>query len=127
MKKIFCAAGLILGVLIIAMGYKFGHDFEERFHGTSTTSYSFGADYYTEQYAATKHAADNINSLGDYYQEVTEFGIKSISGFVMAFGGVVVCYFGCGLFDTLKTKKETASVVVKNETTKDISEELPEI
>ena len=75
--------------------------------GTSTKDYAFGADFYTEQYTATKHASDNIIELGEYMSDAMKSQMEVFGGFAMAFGiivaligGVITCYFGCKMYGT---------------------------
>ena len=54
-KRIFDVIGIIAGILIIVYGVKLS---DNGYYGTLTSDAIFGADFYTEQYAATKHAAE---------------------------------------------------------------------
>ncbi len=89
MRKTFSTVGMILGIVIVVMGLYLAFGFSSSYNGTSTSSYSFGADYYTEQYQATENAADNIMALGEYQEKLVDFSFKIIGLIVSAFGGVI--------------------------------------
>ena len=95
MKKMFRTVGMILGIVVVVLGLYLAFGFGESYHGSSTYSYSFGADYYTEQYQATENAADNILALGEYIDSLVSFGLKVTGLIIAAFGGIITCYFGC--------------------------------
>ena len=130
MKKNSSIAGIILGIVIIALGFylAFGYD-GYPFSGTRTMGYTFGADYYTEQYAATENAANNVLELGKYFQGITEFILATVGLIVAAFGGVISCYFGCKLADIKNppVAAPTAPITVKEETPEEVAEELPDL
>ena len=95
MKKTFRTVGMVLGIVVVVLGLYLAFSFGESYHGSSTYSYSFGADYYTEQYQATENAADNILALGEYIDSLASFGLKVTGLIIAAFGGIITCYFGC--------------------------------
>ena len=95
MRKTFRTVGMVLGIVVVVLGLYLAFGFGESYRGSSTYSYSFGADYYTEQYQATENAADNILALGEYIDSLASFGLKVTGLIIAAFGGIVTCYFGC--------------------------------
>ena len=95
MKKMFRAVGMILGIVVVVLGLYLAFGFGESYHGSSTYSYSFGADYYTEQYQATENAADNILAIGEYIDSLVSFVLKAAGLIIAAFGGIITSYFGC--------------------------------
>ena len=83
MKKetIFNLVGIILGIAIIIAGIFIIKNPAETWSTSSVDSYRFGADFYTEQYAAT--TARNIDSLGEK--------LAQYAGLAFIFSGALVC------------------------------------
>ncbi len=107
-KRIFDVIGIIAGILIIVYGVKLS---DNGYYGTLTSDARFGADFYTEQYAATKHAADNINSVGQLIDKICD-SMKSLS---VVFGIAVVAYFGdrfCDVDTVVQEKKSSDSEMI---------------
>lgn len=104
-EKTFNLIGLILGIAIIIVGIYF--------LAAPAASYmvsycAFGADFYTEQYAATRAAANNLHELGGM--------LAQYAGFAFIFAGAIVSLeYG---------KKYLCSNVEPEKTEKD---ELPEL
>lgn len=79
-EKILNLIGIVLGIAIIIAGISIMKNPAETWSTSSVDSCRFGADFYTEQYAATRAAAHNaattarnIDSLGEkiaQYEEV---------------------------------------------------------
>jgi hypothetical protein len=129
MKKFFSVVGIVLGIVIIILGLylAFGHK-SFKYTGAETLGYVFGADFYTEEYSATENAADNILALGNYLAEVTKFILFVIGLLFSAFGGVIVCHFGCKLSNAKNNQKNPAvSGTIEPEALIETSEELPEL
>lgn len=97
MKKKFSIFGIFLGLVVAFIGLCLILGFKENYHGSTTLSYSFGADFYTEEYNATENAANNIEELGYYFENVIKFVLKVMGFLVIALGGVIICYFSCKL------------------------------
>lgn len=98
MKKIFCICGIIVGIVMIIFGinaatFSGGMSFE------FPEGYTFGADYYTEQYGATRAAAINVAYLGRFTQEAMIFGISFMGKALAVIGAAVICFFGYKLGD----------------------------
>lgn len=116
MKKKFSIAGIVVGVLIILLGLYLAFGYSDYvFNGSSTYSYTFGADYYTEQYAATENAADNILALGNYLRYVIDFLFVAVGLLFSAMGGAVVCYFGCKLADVNEAVTASPAAEIQQE------------
>lgn len=89
-EKTFNLIGIILGIAIIIAGISIMKNPAETWSTSSVDSYRFGADFYTEQYAATRAAAHNaaatarnIDSLGEKLAQYT--------GLAFIFSGALVC------------------------------------
>lgn len=84
---VFLVLGMLLSVVIIYSGVKL---LGVSFHGESLSRITFGGDYYTEQYAATKAAVSDLNSLGALIVE----SLNILGIFNIGFGGTLFSYFG---------------------------------
>lgn len=89
-EKMFNLIGIILGIAIIIAGISIMKNPAETWSTSSVDSYRFGADFYTEQYAATRAAAHNaaatarnIDSLGEK--------LAQYAGLAFIFSGALVC------------------------------------
>ena len=90
MKKIACILGILLSVALAVLGLSImnggipelsggtltydgsmsSFSTSSAFSGLTVSSTSFGADFYTYSYKATRAAANNIESLGEYIDDV---------------------------------------------------------
>lgn len=89
-EKTFNLIGIVLGIAIIIAGISIMKNPAETWSTSSVDSYRFGADFYTEQYAATRAAAHNaattarnIDSLGEK--------LAQYAGLAFIFSGALVC------------------------------------
>ena len=100
MKKAFSIIGLISGIAIICLGLYIAFSLSNSYNGDTAEYASFGADFYTYEYKATKIAASNVKSLGEYLEKIV-----SIAGYFIAVMGVATsCYFGCKLGEKQETQ-----------------------
>ena len=111
MKKNFCIIGMAMGAIIVVLGlyYAFGYN-GYTFSGSSSASYTFGADYYTEEYTATRNAANNVLGLGANYRDAMKFTFRTIGFVISALGGVIICFFGYKLEEAKKHKTGPAAM-----------------
>ena len=109
MKKIFCIVGIIVGVVMIIMGFSV-HGIQDVPNYYTPEAFSFGADYYTDQYEATRDTALNVAYLGYDIQDYFNYGIATLGKFFGLLGAVVVCFFGYKLGGALEESKVTAAV-----------------
>lgn len=114
MKKKFSLIGMIVGVAIIVLGIVV---LSLDIGGGYLESTSFGGDFYTYSYRATRTAANNVGDL------ISAFKI-GVGFLLISIGATDICVFGCKMAEA----KESASpVTVKAETAEDIASELPEL
>ncbi len=109
MKKIFCIVGIIVGVVMIIMGFSV-HGIQDVPNYYTPEAFSFGADYYTDQYEATRDTALNVAYLGYDIQDYFNYGIATLGKFFAMLGAVVVCFFGYKLGGALEESKSAAAV-----------------
>ena len=89
MKKIFCVIGIIVGMIIIILGFVvLGLDTGSSY----ISSAEFGADFYTYCYKAIKIAADNVISMAKIVN-------RGIAFLLIAIGATDICIFGYKLVD----------------------------
>lgn len=86
MKKtkygIFPIIGIIAGAIVIILGLSL-------LNSGDTASYaSFGGDFYSYSYKATRYAANNLSVI-----------INALAYLLIAFGLFDIAYFGCKLMD----------------------------
>ena len=105
MKRFFCIAGIGVGVALIIVGIYMMTGVGEGFFYSKTEDYKFGADFYTEQYAATRNASDNIVAVGKLISRTFETGMQVMGGVVLIFGMGIICYFGCIITENKESAK----------------------
>lgn len=106
-KKNFSIIGMILGAAIIAFAVimLFTHDIHP--DATYLSKLTFGGDYYTEQYNATRVAAAELEQIGWNMRNLFEYSCFLLMGF----GGLIVCYFGVKLGEATSTQSKTATAL----------------
>mgnify|MGYP007122620712 CR=1 FL=1 len=89
-EKMFNLIGIILGIAIIIAGISIMKNPAETWATHSVDSYRFGADFYTEQYAATRAAAQNAATTA---RNIDSLGGKlaQYAGLAFIFSGALVC------------------------------------
>ena len=89
-RAIFNVLSLIVGIAMIIVGVNFNSNPASEGVTYSPSSYTFGADYYTEQYGATRIVANNISAtvrtIGNLSVELAHY-----VGFTFIFAGILVC------------------------------------
>ena len=79
---LFPILGILFGIGIIVLGFNLGGS------GDTASYASFGADFYSYSYKATRYAANNLAIL-----------IDAIAYLIIALGLFDIAYFGCKLMD----------------------------
>lgn len=103
-KKIAPIIGIIVGVVIIVIGFSL----QDTYNYSIGKSIEFGADFYTEMYAVTKDVGRAINSaINDL--------ICAISWLIISLGAIDICFFTYQLvmFND-KSKKPEADNLLSN-------------
>ena len=123
-KQIWNLMGLILGVLLIITGIVFATNPPDS-HSTDTAEYaSFGADFYTYQYKATRNAASNAAATAYNVRELGEAEAKYVGFLFIAAGALTVVSYGKKYFTELP--EVPAPVVPENITYDPSLPDLPE-
>ena len=89
-RTIFNVLSLIVGIAMIIVGTNFNSDPASVCVTSSPSSYTFGADYYTEQYGATRIVANNISATVRTIGNLSE-KLANYVGFAFIFAGILVC------------------------------------
>lgn len=121
-EKMFNLIGIILGIAIIIAGISIMKNPAETWSTSSVNSYQFGADFYTEQYAATRAAAHNaaatarnIDSLGEK--------LAQYAGLAFIFSGALVCVIYGKNFVCCNASPVEQSEAVETKPTEETAEE----
>ncbi len=129
MKKFACILGIILSVALIALGaytmlegltgVQLGDKTlkltSPNFSGDTASSSSFGADFYTYSYRATRYAANNVDELGDYLQEVVDTGMGTAM-IVAGLFGLLLSFYGIGVANDSRKKMALLRQLVGKQT-----------
>lgn len=89
-EKMFNLIGIILGIAIIIAGISIMKNPAETWSTSSVDSCRFGADFYTEQYAATRAAAHNASTTARNIESLGE-KLAQYAGLAFIFSGALVC------------------------------------
>ncbi|MBR3763730.1 MAG: hypothetical protein IKK57_04160 [Clostridia bacterium] len=106
MKKFASIMGIVLSVVLIALGVlnmlegftylnssgAIRHAF---FGGNTADNTSFGGDFYTYSYRATRYAANNVHALGEYVETVVE-GASGLGLILLGLAGLALSLYGLG-------------------------------
>ena len=127
-KRVFSILGIIAGLALIILGLYVWYEFSTRFSYSLVTAEltSFGGDYYTYEYKATRLVGMHLADIW--------FGIQNflkICGFVIAgFGLAFTCLFGCKLGETFNKSNnnhtsESRSVFIESKSVSDENKPNP--
>lgn len=115
MKKFASILGLILSIVLIALGVynmlegftyvNSGFEFASaNYSGDTASNSSFGADFYTYSYRATRYAANNVNALGNYLEKVIN-GASGLGVVIAGLFSLLLSLYGLGA--ACESKKQT--------------------
>jgi len=106
-EETFNIMGVIVGIIIIVAGCYVILNPAETYSTSPLNSYTFGADFYTEQYAATKTAAGNAAVAANNLRELGG-KLALYYGMTFVFSGILVCLsYGKKLACSNEKEKET--------------------
>lgn len=113
MKALAAKLGWVLSVVMVVMGILvMTGALDSLDYNGSTASYTtFGADFYTYSYRATRYAANNVDELGELVQQV--------SGLAMIFAGAagaLISMYGLGAAKESEQKKELLQALLEKKT-----------
>ena len=123
-EKTWAVIGLLLGIIVVVVGVVFMATPAAEY-GTNTPEYaSFGADYYTYQYDATRDAAINIAVVAENLRAMSaKLALYAGFGFVVA--GLLLCmHYGQKL--ALAGKNKDAVMEAGSEPVPEFDEVLPQ-
>lgn len=129
MKKLACFLGLILSIALIALGLytmtnglvgvEVDDNFDliqPNFSGDTASSTSFGADFYTYSYRATRYAANNVDALGDYLEQVVNVGAGTALCVTGLFG-LLLSLYGFGAASASKKQLKLLKQIANKQIT----------
>lgn len=93
-QKYWNLAGFILGIAVIIVGICFIFTPAEHYSTTSVEDTSFGGDFYTYEYAATRAAARNAAITANNIRELSAKLALYNGTFLIALGVLMVLYYG---------------------------------
>lgn len=105
MKKTLNTVGVLVGIVVMILGVYILFTPAEHFYTDSAKSYKFGADYYTEQYEATRIAAQNTAVTANNIREIGN-KLAQYAGFAFIAAGAIIT------IEYLKKMNEKDEVVV---------------
>ena len=117
-EKYWNLAGVVLGLVVIIMGIVFMFTPADSYSTRSADDVSFGADYYTYQYEATRYAVSNT--------AITANNIRELGGKIALYAGFG--FIVCGALIMLSYGKKLALCMVpetKAEIPAAAEEEIP--
>ena len=88
-EKFWNMAGAIFGVIVLLVGIIFMCTPADTYHTNSADSATFGADYYTYQYEATKIVAGNTAVTANNLRELGE-KLATYAGFGFVVAGILI-------------------------------------
>lgn len=103
-----CIFGIVIGLLIVAAGLYLAFGFSGSYIGNDSGTAEFGADFYTNQYKATRNAATNVENLGLFTRDVAQFGFRAGGLVVAGLGLAISCLFAVKL-EEAKHREELAA------------------
>lgn len=126
-ERNFNLIGIILGIAIIIVGITIMKNPADTRSTFSVDSYRFGADFYTEQYAATRTAAINAaataGNVGNLGEKLAQY-----AGLAFIFSGALVCltygknYVCCNSAPVEQTEADEAAAAEENAAEADVSQ-----
>lgn len=109
-KKSWDMIGIILGIVILILGIVFMVSPPDTYKTNSADSASFGGDYYTYQYEATKIVAGNTAVTANNLREMGETQAKQFGVLLMVIGALTFVNYGKKYFTENVTEAVPAAV-----------------
>ena len=93
-KRTWDLIGVILGIVILIAGIAFMKSPPESYSTTSTDYATFGGDFYTYEYKATRAAASNAAVTANNIRELGATMAKCFGFLFVAIGSLTTVYYG---------------------------------
>ena len=97
-KKTWDILGILLGLSILLVGIVFMVTPPESYRANSVDDISFGADYYTEQYNATRVTVNNTAVTANNLREIGQALAHYVGFFFIALGILTMLHYGKSYF-----------------------------
>ena len=111
MRKLASLIGIALSAVAILLGILILTGAILNFNGNTASYTTFGADFYTYSYRATRYAANNVDALGEFAQGAL--------GLVMLFAGaagVLLSLYGLGAAQESEQKRTLLMALIQKQT-----------
>ena len=111
MRKMAAIIGLVVSGVIALLGVLVLTGAILNFDGDTPSYTTFGADFYTYSYRATRYAANNVDALGEFAQGAL--------GLVMLFAGaagVLLSLYGLGAAQESEQKRTLLMALIQKQT-----------
>ena len=92
-SAILCLLAVVTGLAMLITGIVFLSGFGSYYSTDSITSTSFGADFYTYEFRATRIAAQNAAATAHYVRDMAQL-VARCAGAALIFGGILVILAG---------------------------------
>lgn len=107
--------GCILGVVILLVGVVFCVTPPDSYNTTSTDYATFGADYYTYQYDATRAVASNAAVTANNLREIGRAQARYVGVLLMVIGALIVVCYGKKYFTYVPNEVQTETNVCSDD------------
>lgn len=107
--------GCILGVVILLVGVVFCVTPPDSYNTTSTDYATFGADYYTYQYDATRAVASNAAVTANNLREIGHAQARYVGVLLMVIGALTVVCYGKKYFTYVPNEVQTETNVCSDD------------
>ena len=107
-RMTYSLIGLITGIITIVVGVVFLVNPPDFSTTKSVDRLTFGADFYTEEYSATKVAGDNVAVVADNLEIIAKTNAKYAGTFFIVSGFVLFLLYGEKI-DNIRTEYKSES------------------
>jgi hypothetical protein len=112
-KKLWNWFGMAIGIAFVIAGIIFAKNPPESYSTWNPDYATFGGDFYTYEYDATRTAALNAGTIASNIRELGEFLAKAIGTAMISVGALVIVHYGKENF--AKEKTETGETEATSE------------
>ena len=119
-SNIYTIVGILIGVATIILGIVFCATPIKGYHTDSVNSARFGADYYTEQYSATRAVVSNTSITAGNIRDLGKKHAMYAGSFFIIMGLLIVIHYG-EAYDSLRTVSSSAVTTSLNSPTQPVS------
>ena len=111
MRKLASLMGIVLSAVMILLGILILAGAILNFDGDTPSYTTFGADFYTYSYRATRYAANNVDALGEFAQGAVGLGVMLAGA-----AGVLLSLYGLGAAQESEQKRTLLMALIQKQT-----------